>query len=48
MIDIKFLHTIIDEEINDNLFKKLNHEQFFNIIEKCPFAICWQSKKLLA
>jgi hypothetical protein len=39
MINVKFLHTIIDEAIDDSVFKKLNHEQFFIIIEKAEIDL---------
>lgn len=34
MINVKFLHTIIDEVTDDNIFKKIDHDEFFSLILK--------------
>ena len=39
MINVNFLHTIINETINDDVFKTINHDQFFVILEKAEINL---------
>ena len=39
MINVQFLHTIIDETIDEDIFKKINHEQFFNILNRAEIDL---------
>jgi len=45
MIDIKLLHTIIDEAVDDAVFNKITHEQFFKILEKAEIDLDVMSAK---
>lgn len=45
MINVKFLHTIIDEATDDNLFKKISREEFFVLIEKAEIDLDKLSSK---
>jgi len=39
MININFLHTIINESMDDNIFKKISHDEFFSLIEKAEIDL---------
>lgn len=39
MININFLHTIIDEVTDDNFFKKINRDDFFSLINKAEIDL---------
>jgi len=45
MINVNFLHTIIDEVIDENLFQKITHEQFFVLIKKAEIDLDKLSSK---
>lgn len=45
MINIKYIHTIIDETIDDDVISKITHEKFFEILEKTELDIDKLSSK---
>ena len=34
MIDIEYIHTVIDQTMDDDVINRINHEKFFEILRK--------------